>query len=226
MPRIARAVAPGFPHHVVQRGNNKAPVFFKETDKDMYLSLLKKYVEKWKSPILCYCLMSNHVHLLTRPLEENSLYKMMQGVTLCYAQYINRKYGRSGRLWESRYHSCIVDEEKYLWAVARYIEQNPVRAKITGYEEEYYYSSARAHFTGKKNDILGEELFDLSERKDYKEFVRTDIANKELKEIRYFTKTGRPLGSDGFTVRMEELFQRSFKIQPVGRPDKNAHKKK
>ncbi|MFH0932795.1 MAG: transposase, partial [Nitrospirota bacterium] len=113
-----------------------------------YLSLLKKYADTWDSPILAYCLMSNHVHLLTRPKEEESLYKMMQGVTLCYTQYINREYKRSGRLWESRYHSCIVDKEQYMWAVARYIEQNPTRARIVKKEEDFPYSSARAHIDG------------------------------------------------------------------------------
>jgi putative transposase len=98
MPRIARAVAIGFPHHVIQRGNNREKVFFDKKDREQYLSLLKKYSDKWDSAILAYCLMSNHVHLLTRPKEEEALYKMMQGIALCYTQYINRKYKRTGRL--------------------------------------------------------------------------------------------------------------------------------
>ena len=114
MPRIARGVAVKYPHHIVQRGNNREKIFFHEKDKEKYLSLLKKYSEKWDTKILAYCLMSNHVHLLAKPLEEVSLYKMMQGLTLCYTQYVNRTYERTGRLWESRYHSCIVDKEKYL----------------------------------------------------------------------------------------------------------------
>ena len=103
MPRIARAVATGYPHHVVQRGNNREKVFLNKEDRERYLSLLKKYSDKWDSPILAYCLMSNHVHLLLMPDMEKSLYKMMQGVTLCYTQYVNRTYKRTGRLWESRY---------------------------------------------------------------------------------------------------------------------------
>jgi len=118
------------PNHVVQRGNNKEKVFINEEDKKKYLSLLKEYSGKWDTYILAYCLMNNHVHLLTRPIKNESLYKMMQGITLCYTQYFNRTYERTGRLWESRYPSCVVDKEKYLWAVARYIEQNPERVKI------------------------------------------------------------------------------------------------
>jgi putative transposase len=88
MPRMGRAVAAGFLHHVIQRGNNREHVFFDEKDGKQYLSLLKKYSVKWRSPIMAYCLMSKHVHLLTKPESEKSLYKMMQGLTLCSTLYI------------------------------------------------------------------------------------------------------------------------------------------
>ncbi|RJQ46942.1 MAG: transposase [Nitrospiraceae bacterium] len=221
MPRIARAVAEGYPHHVVQRGNNKEQVFFDKRDKEKYLFLLKKYSEKWKSQILVYCLMTNHVHLLVKPHEEKSLCKMMQGITLCYTQYVNRKYKRTGRLWESRYHSCIVDNEKYLWAVARYIEQNPVRAKIVRMVDEFPYSSACAHLNGTKDEIIGEPLFDEKQGKDYAEFVRTSIPEDEMNEIRYFTRTGRPLGKEQFVGEMENKFQRRMFPLPRGRPRKH-----
>jgi len=184
MPRIARAVAKGYPHHVVQRGNNKQKVFFDDRDKTEYLSLLKKYSEKWTSPVLAYCLMSNHIHLLSKPNNEESLHKMMQGVTLCYTQYINRKYKRSGRLWESRYHSCVVDKDRYLWAVARYIEQNPVRAKMVTRAEDYAYSSAHAHLSSTKDEVLSEELFEESQRKDYVKLISTPNSEEELTDIR------------------------------------------
>lgn len=222
MPRIARAVATGFPHHVIQRGNNKEKVFFDKKDKEQYLSLLKKYVDKWDSPILAYCLMSNHIHLLTRPKEEESLYKMMQGVTLCYTQYINRKYKRTGRLWESRYHSCIVDKEKYLWAVARYIEQNPTRARIVKKEEDFPYSSARAHIYNVKDAVLGEDLFEEGQRKDYREFIRTGIPEEEKNRIRYSTRTGRPFGSETFIRSMEKKLERRFILKSPGRPKKKS----
>jgi putative transposase len=220
MPRIARAVATGFPHHVIQRGNNKEKLFFDKKDREQYLSLLKKYADKWDSPILSYCLMSNHVHLLTRPKEEESLYKMMQGITLCYTQYINRKYKRTGRLWESRYHSCIVDKEKYLWAVARYIEQNPPRAKIVKKEEDFPYSSARAHIKGIRDEVLGEDLFEEGQRKDYREFIRTGIPEEERNRIRYSTRTGRPFGSETFVRNMEKKLDRRFILRSPGRPKK------
>ena len=220
MPRIARAVASGFPHHVVQRGNNREKVFLSEADKEKYLSFLKKYSAKWNAPILAYCLMNNHVHLLTRPIKNESLYKMMQGITLCYTQYINKTYKRTGRMWESRYHSCIVDKEKYLWAVARYIEQNPVRAKIVNKAEDYPYSSAKAHIHGVKDEILGETLFEGRQRNDYRELMKASGREEEINNIRKHTRNGRPIGSESFIEKMEQKLDRMFKSKPRGRPKK------
>ena len=89
------------------------------------------------------------IFLLSRgKTEEKTLSKMMQGITLCYTQYFNGKYTRTGRLWECRYHSTIVDEDRYLWSVSRYIENNPVRAGIAKKAEDYRFSSAKAHLLG------------------------------------------------------------------------------
>ena len=145
---------------------------------------------------------------------------MMQGITLCYTQYFNRTYKRTGRLWESRYHSCIIDEERYLWAAARYLEQNPVRAKIVKKAEDYQYSSAKAHINGERDEVLGEELFEEGQRKGYIGLIRTGISGKEINNIRYSTKTGRPFGSEGFIKRMEKMFDRTFAIRSPGRPRK------
>jgi REP-associated tyrosine transposase len=218
MPRIGRAVAAGYPHHIIQRGNNREDVFFEKNDRKQYLSLLKKYATKWTSPIMAYCLMTNHVHLLTKPGAEESLFKMMQGLTLCYTQYINRNYGRTGRLWESRYHSCIVDQEKYLWAAARYIEQNPFRAGMVEKAEDYPYSSAVAHIRGSKDAVLAEDLFTNENRQDYVALLRADVPMKEMELLRYATRTGRPFGTEGFVVEMENKLERRLLQRPKGRP--------
>ena len=193
MARIARAIAAGFPHHVVQRGNNRENVFVDGEDREKYIKLLKKYSMERDARIQAYCLMTNHVHLLIKPKENDSLYKMMQGLTLCYTQFTNRKYNRTGRLWESRYHSCIVDKDSYLWAVARYIETNPVRARMVKRAEDYIYSSAQAHIIGKADDLLTEELIAETQRKDYREFIRETLAENDRDLIRYHTRTGKPL---------------------------------
>lgn len=222
MPRIARAVAPGFPHHVVQRGNNREKVFFNDKDWAVYLFLLKKYSEKWHAPIVCYCLMANHVHLIAIPFPEGSLHKMMQGVTLCYSQHMNRKYGRTGRLWESRYHSCIIDQETYLWSVARYIEQNPVRAKLVEHPVDYPYSSASAHCGLLQDPVLGDALFPEIYQNDYIKFLQSSIPSEQIREIRQSASTGRPLGTDHFVTNIEQKLNKRLRALPVGRPKKRA----
>jgi putative transposase len=154
--------------------------------------------------------MTNHVHLLLRPKKEESLAKMMQGVALCYTQYINKRYKRTGRLWESRFHSCIIDEESYLWSVARYIEQNPSRARIVKNPEDYPYSSASAHIKGIKDNLLTEELFDEGEREEYLKIIKGEAKEAETDSIRKSTKTGKPLGDKGFIKRISELLKVNF----------------
>lgn len=221
MPRIARAVAPGFPHHVVQRGNNRGDVFFNDEDRAVYLFLAKKYSEKWNTPIICYCLMTNHIHLLAKPSSEESLQKMMQGLTLCYTQHMNRKYQHTGRLWESRYHSCIVDQDSYLWAVARYIEQNPVRATIVESPWDYPYSSARDHFGLVQDAVLGEDLFPEIQRNDYIAFTKSSLPVEQIEEIRQSTRTGRPLGTERFVTEIERRLKKRLTALPIGRPRNN-----
>ncbi|MDI6732685.1 MAG: transposase [Planctomycetota bacterium] len=210
MPRIARAVAVDFPHHIIQRGNNRQKVFFAVDTRRKYLDMLKDYAERWDISILAYCLMTNHIHLLVKPHEENSLAKMMQGVSQGYSKYINKRYKRTGRLWESRYYSCVVDEDSYLWQVARYIEKNPKRAGMVRQEEDYPYSSARAHVLDVPDKILGEQLFDKEEKNDYIEFLKEEPAEKEINTIRKATKIGRPLGDENFIIKIGKLLGRHF----------------
>jgi putative transposase len=223
MPRIARAVAPGFPHHIVQRGNNRSAAFFNDEDRAVYLFLLMRYSKKWKAPIISYSLMANHIHLLVKPLTGESLQKTMQGVTLCYTQHINRKYRRTGRLWESRYYSCVVDHEAYLWAVARYIEQNPVRAAMVENPEDYLYSSARAHLGLVQDPVLGEDLFPASQRSDYEAFLKASIPEEQMRDIRQNVRTGRPLGASDFVAIIERSLGKRLAALPIGRPKKEGH---
>ena len=129
MPRLARIVIPGAAHHVVQRGNNRQDVFFVDDDRRAYLALPAEYSRRYDVRVLGWCLMSNHVHLIVRPGKADSLAKGIGRTHFRYAQYINRLHGRSGHLWEGRFHTCALDEEHFRTAM-RYVEQNPVRARI------------------------------------------------------------------------------------------------
>lgn len=222
MPRIARIVAIGFPHHIVQRGNNKEKVFLDKNDYKTYLFLLEKYSVNKNVIVLAYCLMPNHVHLILKPGEEKTLFKTMQGVALCYTQYFNRKYNRTGRLWECRYHSTVIDEEKYLWAVCRYVEKNPVRAGIARSPKSYAYSSARAHILEESNTLLKEALFDEDELSNYKRFMSAREIKREVANIRKKTKLGQPLGDRKFVNILSEKLGRKLTFKPKGRPTRKA----
>jgi len=132
-------------------------------------------IKKNMKKILAYCLMENHVHLLSVPEKETSLTRSIGETNLLYTQYINHKYNRSGRLRQNRFISSIVEEEPYLWAVIRYIEQKPVRTKVVKRVENYGWSSARVHILGRKGEFLSDESR-LNERevKSYREFLCED----------------------------------------------------
>jgi len=162
MPRIARVVAVGFPHHITQRGNYGQTVFEDEEDYLLYLKWLEKYCKKYSLKIWAYCLMSNHVHLIGVPMNENSLAKSLNAINMRYAQYLNQKRMVKGHLWQGRFYSCILDE-RHLYAAVRYIENNPVRAGIVKRPWEYKWSSARIHVGEDKNSNLLEDCYLLKE---------------------------------------------------------------
>jgi putative transposase len=108
MLRIARVTLPDYPHHVTQRGNNRATVFFDDEDRNFYLGTLKSYSDSYRVCILSYCLMDNHVHILAVPMETGGLARSIGRSNLLYTQYINRKYGRSGRLWQNRFFPSLL----------------------------------------------------------------------------------------------------------------------
>lgn len=218
MPRIARLSAEGYPHHITQRGNNRETVFLDDEDRVFYLDALERHKDKYGIKILAYCLMGNHIHILAVPKRETSLARGIGGTNLLYTQYINRKYKRSGRLWQNRFFSTIVEEEPYLWAVVRYIERNPVRAKLLKKAEDYPWSSARAHVLGIKDNVLsGESWLDEREIKSYREFLRQEDAEMNA-SIRLATSTGRPLGNDMFIKKLQKILGRDIFPKKAGRP--------
>jgi putative transposase len=154
MPRRSRIRVSGIPLHIIQRGNNRQACFFADEDYLSYLEWLQEYAQRSECLIRCYVLMTNHVHLLLTPSHPHSAGDLMKRLGQRYVQYVNRTYKRSGTLWEGRYRSSIVQQEKYLFTCQRYIEMNPVRAEMVRHPEEYRWSSYRTNGRGEKSDIL------------------------------------------------------------------------
>ncbi len=129
MPRMARVVAVGLPHHITQRGNYRQDVFLNADDKGRYLAWVQEYSVKYNLSILAYCLMQNHIHFIAIPNQPDSLARAFNSAHMRYSQYFNSKLKRRGHLWQGRFYSCVLDES-HLVLAARYIERNPVRAGL------------------------------------------------------------------------------------------------
>jgi len=222
MPRIARIVAIGYPHHIVQRGNSRQTIFFDENDKVKYLYLLKKYSSECNCAIHTYCLMDNHVHMLAVPKTDISLAKTMQKLSLTYTQYVNQKYNRTGRLWECRYYSALVDKDNYLLAVSKYIEQNPVRVRIVSNAVEYPWSSAQANIGVNKTSFIRPicDEYDI-DKKEYIRLLKLDCNEDEVSLIRKSTMSGKPIGSSSFIENIFDTLGIKFTLRSKGRPRKN-----
>jgi putative transposase len=141
MPRQARLIVPDVALHVVQRGHNRQACFRHDLDHLVYLKWLGNMLAPSRCLLHAYCLMTNHVHLLITPSGMDSCAKLMRNLGQRYAQYFNRRYDRTGALWEGRFRSCLVDSARYVIACQRYIELNPVRAGMVASASAYRWSS-------------------------------------------------------------------------------------
>ena len=154
MPRRPRITLPGVPLHLIQRGNNRQACFLADDDYRAYLNWLEEYARKSHCLIHAYVMMRNHVYLLMTPANADSASGLMKRLGQRYVQYINRTYRRSGTLWEGRFRSCLVGEEDYLLGCYRYIELNPIRARMVDHPAEYPWSSYRTNGQGKPSKLL------------------------------------------------------------------------
>ena len=154
MPRTARYVLPDVPLHVVQRGHNRMPSFVDDRDYDLYLGLLEQFGAPTGCAVHAYVLMPNHVHLLLTPHRHESVTDLMRAIGQRYVQHFNRRYVRTGSLWEGRFHSSIIDSERYFLACQCYVELNPTRAELASFPGQYRWSSYRANAEGDPSRIV------------------------------------------------------------------------
>jgi putative transposase len=225
MARIARAIAVGYAHHITQHGNNREAVFFVDEDRRVYLGLLQEQAQKYGLEVLAYCLMANHVHLVAIPDEQGSLARAIGATHLRYTQYVNRLHRRSGHLWQGRFHSCALDR-RHLWLALKYVELNPVRAKLCRRAWRYAWSSAALHV----DEAAESEFLDLTRwyqrisAAAWRQELAERLSDEEVARIRLRTHTGRPLGNDRFVSKLETVLGRRVRPLPVGRPRKEAGK--
>lgn len=199
MPRRARMTSASGYYHVINRGIGKQILFEESEDYQRFLETLKRYAEEEKFEVICYCLMENHFHLLIH--TENGLDRIMKRISCSYAYYYNEKYGRNGHLFQERYRSETIEDDKRLLAAVRYIHNNPQKAGICR-REEYAWSSWREYadrptivvpdlvfgITGSKEQFLtfstgadSEQFLDDEQRTRISDADGLEIIKKELK---------------------------------------------
>lgn len=221
MSRTARIVVPDAAHHVAHRGRSRQEIFVTDDERLIYVRLLREQCERFDLAMTCYCLMPDHIHLLVTPARSSSLAQAIGITHRLYAQYIHRFRRRSGRLWQNRFYSYPVDRRHEV-VVARYVEQNPVRAGMVRRPWQYRWSSAAAHVG--ERDSTG--LLHLSKwRRRYtpetwRRLLCESVEEQLADQIRGRLASGRPLGGERFVAKLEATFDRPLRPRPLGRPRK------
>ena len=222
MPRLARPVFAEVPHHNTQRGNRREDVFFGDEDRAAYLAWLGEYGAKLGVRVLAYCLMTNHVHVVAVPDREDALEKVFRPLHTRYAQRINRAKRWKGHLWQGRFFSSALDEA-YLWAAIRYVERNPVRARIARRAENYRWSSAPAHCGLTEDTVLTTDREWLRQVKsvgNWSKWLAEGDRPEQLEILRRHVERGLPCGTEGFLRRLERRTGQTLRPRPRGRPRK------
>lgn len=225
MARLPRLTLPGYPHHVIQRGNNRQAIFASPADYQALLDLLRVNADKFSVAIHAYVLMTNHFHLLATPQTAAALPQMMQAVGRSYVRYFNDSQGRTGTLWEGRYKSTLIQTDRYLLACMAYIDLNPVRAGLVVQAADYAWSS-HGHYIGRKTDKLltphplywelGNTPF--AREAAYADLVRAGISAQQQADLTQSALSGWVLGEEDFVADLQKKTERRVAKGSAGRP--------
>jgi putative transposase len=196
-----RLFIPGLSHHIRHRGNNRCHVFRDDEDRHIYLELLAKSAQKYQVDIYAFCLMTTHTHAVIEGHESDAVPRMMQSLGKGYVRYFNRRYRRTGTLWEGRYWAGLIGTDHYWLNCVRYVELNPVAARIVSCPDAYPWSTYRAHARGELNGLLAHHrLFtqlgtDSAERSArWAAMCGEPLSEADVAEIRRATRRGAIMG--------------------------------
>ena len=227
MPLLKRFLVAGIPQHVVQRGIDRQAVFFDSSDYEHYLELVFASAESYQLSVHAYCLMTNHIHLLVTPHEKAALPRMMQRLGSNYVRFINQRYRRSGTLWDGRYRASLVESDDYFLTCQRYIELNPLRAKMVVSPDEYPWSSYHRNALGAEDRrVTPHEVYlelggdESVRRAAYRSLFSGALGDEELSAIRSALEHNHVLGSERFRRQVEIMLAHKVGTGRVGRPRK------
>jgi putative transposase len=216
---MARVIALQVAHHVTQRGNARQFILNADSDRAVYLGLLREGLERNGVSLIGFCLMSNHVHLVMVPSEPDALAKTLKQTHGRYAAYWNAKHRSSGHMWQGRYYSCPLDRP-HLWRALRYAELNPVRAGMVASAEAWAWSSAAMHCGAATAEawIALQPWAEQWDASSWTQYLAAGTSESEVETFRRSTHTGRPLGSEEFIHELEEKTGRLLVPRKGGRP--------
>jgi putative transposase len=224
-PRIPRLEIPGVPLHVTQRGVNRCAIFHDDRDRRCYRKLLWQACNRYGVATHAFVLMGNHVHLLLAAPVAGAISSAMRNVGQSYAQQFNLRHGRTGGLWQGRFKSCLVGDDRYLLTVMRYIELNPVRAAMVAAPADYRWSSVHMHLGACRDPWLVPNPLFLALGADararghvWKQWLREGIAADDLAAIRRHLAQERALGDERFQCEAEQRLGRTVAWRRPGRP--------
>jgi putative transposase len=235
MARLGRYFVRDQPLHVIQRGRNRKPIFFRQDDYARYRAWLAMAAAQYGCAIHAYVLMPNHVHLLLTPRDADSLPRMMQSLGRRYVRHVNAIRRRTGTLWDGRYRAAPIDSEAHLLACCRYIELNPARAGIAPHPREYPWSSWRANARGAADAVVsGHALYRalgrnaVGRQRAYRALFRPALDPAFIAALRLATNGGWALGDARFKRHIAKAAGRRVVPLPKGRPRKarSARRKK
>ncbi|PVY70103.1 putative transposase, partial [Tamilnaduibacter salinus] len=225
----ARVIVPGLPHHIVQRGHNRQPVFIEVQDFTYYLSNLKEWKQALGLKVYSYCLMTNHVHLVVEASDElAAIPQLMKRLAARQTRYVNALERRSGSLWEGRYKISPIDTDEYLLSCCRYVELNPVKAGMVSRAEDYVWSSYAARIGKAYTEWLDEPPTFASLASDpkrciraYEQFVSNSGITKQDELVRAAVDSNRLTGGKRFADEVERRTGIRVEMRGPGRPKKS-----
>lgn len=225
MARLPRLSLPGYPQHIIQRGNNRQAIATCAADYQSLLALIDDNARKFSVAIHAYVLMDNHFHLLATPETADAVPQMMQAIGRRYVRYFNDSQGRSGTLWEGRYRSTVIQPEPYLLACMAYIDLNPVRHGLVTQARDYPWSS-HGHYAGLRVDrlVTPHPLFwtlgntPFAREAAYAEMVHGGVATDQQLALTQSTLSGWALGDAAFVADLQTQTERRVTRMSAGRP--------
>ena len=231
MPRPLRPIQDGLIYHVINRGNNRQPVFLKNGDFEAFLKALAELKERKPFELFGYCLLTNHFHLLIRPTAA-SISRIMQSLLVSHTQRYHKHHRSGGHVWQGRFKSPVIQNDEHLLTVLRYIEANALRAGIVSNAADYHWSSYRAHGLGEANELLDSLITyqDLAadpgvRQRQWATKVHRPMAEQALASIRRSNDSGLPYGDVAWVKRLARRLNLDLTIRPRGRPRKRPIEK-